>query len=72
MILKQLISSELLFLVLKNPQFLSDEAEIENLPLISLPIYKKILKWGPKSKFFFFVEKKITFWSRSTTSKAAA
>jgi hypothetical protein len=42
-------------LLVKNPHFWSGNSEIENLPLIYLPIYKKIFIWGlsyQKCRFF--------------------
>ena len=43
---------EVLHLLVKNPQFLSENLKIENLSLIYLPIYKKIFFAGSNSKIF--------------------
>ena len=43
---------EVLHLLVKNPQFWSENHRIENLPIIYLPIYKKIFFAGSNSKIF--------------------
>ena len=43
---------EVLHLLVKNPQFWSENHRIENLPIIYLPIYKKIFFAGSNSKLF--------------------
>ena len=60
------------FLLVKNPHFWLDNPEIENLPLIYLPIYKKIFVSGlPSRKCGFFTNKpkisKICFVSEKST-----
>ena len=52
---------EVLHLLVKNPQFFLLDTNIENLPLIHLPIYKKNFFRGQNKKKFFLPKKNHVF-----------